>query len=101
SSGYPLSPVSRSFGLYRDMLLDLNMSVPREGEAVKQSGPYCLVVTRQWMLLVPRSREFYNDISINSLGFAGCLLVRKPEHLELFTKKTGPLDLLREVSLPL
>ncbi|MBI5634680.1 MAG: phosphorylase [Nitrospirae bacterium] len=101
SSGFPLSPVSRSFALYTDMLSDLGMSVPREGEKVKQSGPYCLVVTRQWMLLVPRSREFYHDISVNSLGFAGCLLVRKPEHLKLFTNITGPLDLLREVSLPL
>jgi len=101
SSGFPLSPVSRSFGLYQDMLSELGMSVPREGEAVQQSGPYCLVVTRQWMLLVPRSQEFYHEISVNSLGFAGCLLVRKPEHLELFTKQTGPLDLLRQVSLPL
>ena len=101
NSGFPLSPVSQSFGLYQDMLSELGMSVPREGEAVKQSGPYCLVATRQWMLLVPRSQEFYYDISVNSLGFAGCLLVRKPEHLGLFTKQTGPLDLLREVSLPL
>ncbi len=100
-NGFPLSPVSQSFGLYKDMLSELGMSIPREGEAIKQSGPYCLVITRQWMLLVPRSREFYQDISINSLGFTGCLLVRKPEHLELFTKETGPLDLLREVSLPL
>lgn len=101
SSGLPLSPVSRSFGLYQDMLSELGMSVPRDGETVKQSGPYCLVITRQWMLLVPRSRECYHEISVNSLGFAGCLLVRKPEHLELFRKKTGPLDLLKEVSLPL
>lgn len=101
SSGFPLSPVSQSFGLFKDMLSELGMSVPREGATMKQSGPYCLVVTRQWMLLVPRSQEFYHDISINSLGFAGCLLVRKPEHLELFTKETGPFDLLREVSLPL
>ncbi len=101
SSGFPLSPVSQSFGLYTDMLSELGMSVPREGKAVKQSGPYCLVVTRHWMLLVPRSREFYHNISVNSLGFAGCLLVRKPEHLELFTKESGPLNLLMEVSLPL
>ncbi|MBI5848639.1 MAG: phosphorylase [Nitrospirae bacterium] len=101
SSGFPLSPVSQSLGLYKDMLAELGMSVPREGEAVKQSGPYCLLVTRQWMLLVPRSKEFYHDISVNSLGFAGCLLVRKPEHLELLRKETGPFSLLREVSLPL
>lgn len=99
-SGFPNKPAEQCYALYRDMLLQLGMSVPREAEAVKQSGPYCLVVTRQWMLLAPRSQEFYGEISVNSLGFAGCLLVRKPEHLEL-VKKIGPLELLKAVSLPL
>ncbi len=100
-SGFPLSPVAQSFGLYKEMLAELGMSCPRDGETVKQSGPYCLLITNQWMLLVPRSQEFYHDISVNSLGFAGCLLVRKAEHLELLTKETGPFDLLRQVSLRL
>lgn len=100
NSGFPRQPEEQCYALYRTMLSELGMSVPREGETVMQSGPYCLVVTRQWMLLAPRSREFYGEVSVNSLGFAGCLLVRKPEHLEL-VKKIGPLELLRSVSLPL
>lgn len=100
NSGFPSSPEEQCFDFYRSMLSELGMSVPRETETVRQSGPYCLVVTRQWMLLVPRSQEFYGEISVNSLGFAGCLLVRKPEHLELI-KKTGPLEILRSVSTPL
>ena len=99
-SGFPLQPEKQCYFLYRNMLSELGMSVPREGETVKQSGPYCLVVTRQWMLIAPRSQEFYGEVSVNSLGYSGCLLVRKPEHLE-FVKKTGPLELLRSVSLPL
>lgn len=98
-SGFPHQPEEQCYILYRAMLSELGMSVPREQEAVKQSGPYCLVVTRQWMLLAPRSREFYGAVSVNSLGFAGCLLVRKSEHLEL-VRKTGPLELLRSVSIP-
>ncbi|NJD55001.1 MAG: phosphorylase [Nitrospirae bacterium] len=100
NSGFPLHPGEQCYALYRTMLSELGMSVPRAEEMVRQSGPYCLVVTRQWMLLAPRSREFYGEVSVNSLGFAGCLLVRKPEHLEL-VKKTGPLELLRSVSVPL
>lgn len=99
-SGFPRKPEEQCYALYREMLSELGMSAPREAEPVRQSGPYCLVVTRQWMLLVPRSREFYGEVSVNSLGFAGCLLVRRPEHLEL-VRKTGPLELLRAVSISL
>jgi ATP adenylyltransferase len=100
NSGFPRQPEEQCYALYRMMLSELGMSVPREGEMVRQSGPYCLVVTRQWMFLAPRSQEFFGEISVNSLGFAGCLLVRKPEQLELI-KKTGPLELLKTVSIPL
>ncbi|MDA8083378.1 MAG: hypothetical protein M0024_06955 [Nitrospiraceae bacterium] len=99
SSGLPLDPAEQSFGLYTDMLAELGMATPVRGEAVRQSGPYCLVTTRQWMLLVPRSKEFCGDISVNSLGFTGCLLVRKEEHLE-HLKKAGPLSILKAVCIP-
>ncbi|MBI5101519.1 MAG: phosphorylase [Nitrospirae bacterium] len=100
NSGFPVAPDKQSYALYREMLSELGMSVPRDGETIKQSGPYCLVVTRQWMLLAPRSREFHGEVSVNSLGYAGCLLVRKAEHLEL-VRKIGPLELLKSVSIPL
>jgi ATP adenylyltransferase len=51
------------------------------------------------MLLVPRSREFFDAISINSLGFAGALLVRNEEQLER-VRSCGPMTVLREVALP-
>ena len=100
SSGNPRQPDKQCYAIYRDMLSELGMHVPVEGGTVRQSAPYCLLVTRQWMLLAPRSQEFFGDISVNSLGFAGCLLVRRPEQLDL-VRKTGPLELLRSVSLPL
>ena len=100
NSGFPRAPLEQCYALYRAMLSELGMTLPRKEETVRQSAPYCLAVTRQWMLLVPRSGEFHGEVSVNSLGFAGCLLVRKSEHLE-FVKKTGPLELLRSVSIPL
>jgi ATP adenylyltransferase len=51
------------------------------------------------MLLVPRSREFFNSISINSLGFAGALLVRNGEQMDIL-KKLGPMTALKSVALP-
>lgn len=59
--------------------------------------PYNLIVDRDWMLVVPRSRERYQDISVNALGFAGSLFVRKPAQIEL-VREIGPLRLLAEVA---
>ncbi len=61
--------------------------------------PYNLVVTRDWMLLVPRARECFEGVSINALGFAGSLLVQSREQLAR-VRELGPLRFLAEVSEP-
>ncbi|MBX2864711.1 MAG: phosphorylase [Leptolyngbyaceae cyanobacterium MAG.088] len=61
--------------------------------------PYNLLVTRQWMLLVPRSQESYANISVNALGFAGSLFVRNREQLEQL-QSIGPMTLLQHVTYP-
>jgi ATP adenylyltransferase len=58
-----------------------------------------LVVTKEWLLLVPRSREFFDSISINALGFAGALLVWNEEQLRAL-RAAGPLTALRETACP-
>lgn len=90
----------RAFELYCGMLENVGIGPPTPGPAVRQSAPYCLLVTRRWMLLVPRSREFYGTISINSLGFAGAMLVRGEAEMEVLAT-AGPMTALRAVSLPL
>lgn len=92
--------VESAFCLYANMLRHISMRAPGVDEAVRQSGPYCLLVTREWMLLVPRSVEFFEGISINSLGFAGALLVRDKQQMEIL-KMRGPIEALRSVTLPL
>jgi ATP adenylyltransferase len=59
--------------------------------------PYNLVLTRRWMLVVPRVREFWNGVSINALGFAGSLLVRNRTELARL-RETGPLRVLSQVA---
>lgn len=63
----------------------------------KQPGAYNFLATREWMLIVPRSQESFQNIPINSLGFAGSLFVRDRTSLELL-KKLTPLKLLTEVA---
>ena len=61
-----------------------------------QSAPYNFLCTRQWMMLVPRRQEKYADISINSLGFVGSLLVKDQQTLNQL-KEIGPIQLLKKV----
>jgi ATP adenylyltransferase len=61
-------------------------------------APYNLLVTRRWMLAVPRSRERFGTISINALGFAGSLFVRDEEELQDL-RDAGPMRALRAVSV--
>jgi ATP adenylyltransferase len=95
----PYGTAKENFALYSTMLEKLGFEPPRIGTLTRQSKPYCLLLTRQWMLLVPRSREFFDSISINALGFAGALLVRDGEQMDLI-KKVGPVNILKAVSLP-
>ena len=43
---------------------------------------YNLLVTREWAMVVPRSREFCEGVSLNSLAFAGSFFVRTSSDLE-------------------
>ena len=66
--------------------------------ALRQPGPYNLLVTRSWMLLVPRSRESFRGVSVNALGFAGSLLVKNQRELRL-VREVGPMTILSEVGI--
>lgn len=83
---------------YRAMLKAVGLEAIQRGGGFVQSGPYNLLVTRRWMLLVPRSRELFDGISINALGFAGSLFVRNTEQLQSI-KQRGPMRILKHVSI--
>ncbi len=67
------------------------------GLQVAEPPPYNLLITRQWMLIVPRRQEQFETIPVNSLGFAGSLFVHSPDQLEQL-KQIGPLSLLAKVA---
>lgn len=60
--------------------------------------PYNLLITQQWMLVVPRKCESVQGISINSLAFAGGLLAKNAEERAII-KQTGCIELMRQVCL--
>lgn len=94
----PCEAARDTFALYRAMLTSVGMKAPVEGSLTSQSIPYCLLLTRKWMLLVPRSKECFEDISFNALAFAGGFLVRNVRQFERL-KATGPLNALGNVAV--
>lgn len=78
----------------------LYLAMARAFGCDKPERPYNLLLTRDWMLFVPRVRAHWGRIGVNGLGFAGCLLVRGAEQLEAL-RQHGPLSVLRDVSVGL
>ncbi len=82
---------------YRSLLQTLGIQWPSD-ERQTITKPYNLLTTREWMMMVPRTRECFESISFNSLAFVGALLVRCREEMELL-ETAGPMQALRSVTL--
>jgi ATP adenylyltransferase len=84
---------------YDSLLQAVGVSVKVTAGSPVPTVPYNLLVTRQWLLLIPRSNEYFERISINALGFAEVLLVKDTAQLAIL-QKHGPMTALRRVGLP-
>ncbi|NEO83351.1 MAG: phosphorylase [Spirulina sp. SIO3F2] len=83
---------------YQQALVAVQLSTPATVLAGTQTGAYNLLVTRQWLLLVPRQQDEWEDISVNSLGFAGTLFVKNVQQQARLVE-IGPLELLKAVAI--
>ncbi len=88
-----LKLAQQSLEKYNYLLKRLNITINSEGKP----EPYNLLVTREWMMIIPRSQPKYESISVNSLGFAGALLVKNEEQMKLL-KEVKPLTILENVA---
>jgi ATP adenylyltransferase len=82
---------------YRKLLHTAGLSVDGTPGSHAPTGPYNLLVTRKWMLLVPRVLECFEGISINGLAFAGMFLVKNQEQLTTL-RRCGPVTALQHVT---
>lgn len=92
----PEAAAATTLQLFEQMLQRLGIGVRGENGEQRLS-PYNLLVTRRWMLMAPRTEEFFQSVSINALGFAGSLFVRNEQEMEL-VRRYGPMNILKEVS---
>lgn len=95
SDSSPTAAAQSMLKCYHDLLNQLGFEINSQRQ--QQPGAYNFLATRNWMLIVPRSQESWQNISINSLGFAGSLFVRDRTSLELL-KDLTPLKLLSNVA---
>lgn len=96
---------------YRPSALDLEDSYSRlrssfssgsrssEGSSGSKPESYNMVLTSSYMMLVPRTREVVGPVAVNSMGFAGSMLVRSKEELDYLHRET-PMKVLAAVGRP-
>ena len=93
--GEPAARVAEALALaYRALASRLGLALT----AGRPTAPYNLLVTRRWMVLVPRRRASFEGVSVNALGFAGSLLIKDREGLET-VRRRGPLAILAGVAV--
>jgi sulfate adenylyltransferase (ADP) / ATP adenylyltransferase len=94
----PLEAAQVTFELYHTLRRALGLQDSASATGKQQSGAYNLIATREWMLIVPRQQECFESISVNSLGFAGALLVKNPQQMKIL-QDLGPMNLLKQVAI--
>jgi sulfate adenylyltransferase (ADP) / ATP adenylyltransferase len=82
---------------YTELLQAVGFASGDGVNATLASGAYNLLATRDWMFMVPRLLEDTDGLGLNSLGFAGALLVTNEVQLARL-KQIGPMHLIRKVA---
>ena len=91
----PINAAHTMLNSYYALLSTVGLNIEQNSQ--KQPGAYNFLATRNWMLIVPRSQESFQNISINSLGFAGSLFVRDRTSFDLL-KELTPITVLQNVA---
>jgi ATP adenylyltransferase len=88
----PAQAAQASLALYRELLS--HAGIDPHASALEA---YNLLATREWMLIVPRVREWFDSVSLNGLAFAGTLLVKSEEQFALLRNR-GAMAALQSVA---
>ena len=59
--------------------------------------PWNLLMTREWLMVIPRRAEFAAGVSLSGLGYAGHMGLRSPEQLA-DVRAYGPMRMLSEAA---
>jgi sulfate adenylyltransferase (ADP) / ATP adenylyltransferase len=96
-SNSPPEAVGQQLQRYYVDMLDLTGILAYRQPDGRLLNAYNLLLTRQWMLLVPRRHEHFAGISLNAMAFAGVFLTRDRGELERLSHG-GPMAALSFVA---
>lgn len=95
--GSPTETARSTLELYRHMLQFTHL-LGKDDPWPAALRPYNLLVTRRFMLLVPRSQAAFRSVPISALGFAGSFFIPDEETLAAIAS-VGPMTLLRHIAV--
>lgn len=81
---------------YREALTALGIESDEQGEI---AAPHNVLLNREWLVIVPRSRAEFQGIPINGMGIAGSFFTRTDEEVGTI-QELGPRRILQEVTGP-
>jgi ATP adenylyltransferase len=87
---------ARLHKLYRELLAKAGVGTVLAGGLERQSKSYNMLIGPGWMLVVPRVRDRFEGVPINSIAFAGGLFVRNDRELAA-VRAIGPFSILAHV----
>jgi sulfate adenylyltransferase (ADP) / ATP adenylyltransferase len=92
-----LDDTTNPYDAYRRLLECIGVRTYDVDGREHHASPYNLLVTRRWMLAVPRTQSHVEGVAVNALGFAGSLFVRDDAQREV-VQRLGPMELLVRAS---
>lgn len=93
----PVDKAQQCLPIYNTLLQATGLHETKGLKADSLLGSYNLLITHDWMLLVPRVAACFKDIPINALGFAGFFLVTDQLQFDKLRECT-PLTILKSIS---
>ncbi|KAI8101895.1 hypothetical protein M9434_006957 [Picochlorum sp. BPE23] len=81
---------------YVDILADLKTRLEGRGWDGDVGDSYNLILTQKYIMIAPRSREYIESVSCNSMGFAGSFFLSRQEEIDEM-KRLGPTHVLSQL----
>mmetsp|Transcript_4242 Transcript_4242/g.8497 ORF Transcript_4242/g.8497 Transcript_4242/m.8497 type:complete len:332 (+) Transcript_4242:123-1118(+) len=81
---------------YVDILAYLKTRLEGRGWDGDVGDSYNLILTQKYIMIAPRSREYIESVSCNSMGFAGSFFLARQEEIDEM-KRLGPTHVLSQL----
>ena len=93
---YVCSVTNAQLAAAADSMLEACQRSDGDGNDGKEQTSYNVLLTRNFLQMIPRSTEFSGPVAVNSLGPAGTFFVRSADHLSYVEERT-PMGVLCDV----